>query len=106
MDQQEIEQLQFAQRQLSSLHEQNQQLHRQLLEIDSALEELSLVEEAYEMVGTVMIKKPRDVLEKKLSEKKAFIIQRKELFEKQEAQLKSGVEELQKNILETLDKEE
>ena len=45
-------------------------------------------------------------IEKKLNEKKTFILQRKGLFEKQESQLKSSVEEMQKKIMSALDEQE
>ena len=106
MTQQDIQQLQFAQKQFSSLHQQTQTLQRQLIDIESALNELELASWAYEMVGTVMIKKSKEDLVKKLLEKQSIIKQRKTVFEKQESELKKQIESMQEKLLSALDEQE
>jgi prefoldin beta subunit len=106
MKQESINELRFVQRQLSSIHDQIQQFKRQLLEVDSALSELSDDSSAYEIVGTVMIKKSGSELIKSLEEKKSFALARKESFEKQELEIRKKVEDMQKELLSKLDNDQ
>ncbi|MFP4523276.1 MAG: prefoldin subunit [Candidatus Nanoarchaeia archaeon] len=106
MDNKKLQELQFAEQQLSSLHSSLQQLQHQEIEIDSALDALQTSEDAYEIIGTVMIKKSSSDLQKSLKEKKSFTQKRKKIFEQQEQNLRDQVKKLQEVVLEELDKQQ
>ncbi len=58
-----------------------QALQRQLIELESAIEELD-TQEAWKVIGNIMIKKDPKALKQELTEKKAGVEQRLALIEK------------------------
>jgi len=100
--QQQIEQLQQIDHNMNALMQQKQQIQSQLFEIDSALNELVKVEEAYRIVGGVMVKgKAKDFTED-FTSKKEVIKLRLKAIERQETQLREKAKELQEVVMKEL----
>jgi len=57
MTNEEIEQLSLLEQNISTVVNQKQQYYKQLLEVDNALLAIENKEEAYQIIGTLMIKK-------------------------------------------------
>lgn len=97
-----IEQLGILEQNLSMLVSQRHSLQKQLLELEQAHSELESAQDAYQIVGTVMIKKPAKELKEELSSKKETINVKLLSIQKQEealrAQLLSVQEEVMKNL--------
>lgn len=99
----DIQKLSMLEQNIGSIVSQKQQFNKQLLEIESALSELNSTEEAYQIVGSVMIKKKSEDLKKDLDEKKELIKVRLESLDKQEKTLQQQAQELQEKVMTTLD---
>jgi prefoldin beta subunit len=97
----EVQKLQQYQQQLQLLSMQKQNLQAQILEIDHSLEELKKVtkEEVYEIVGTVMIKRDKNLLENSLNEKKQSLDLRQNVIEKQLDKISRKTQELQETVM-------
>lgn len=77
---------------LQHLRIQQQTARRQHIELESALEELD-TEEAYKVVGNIMVKKdPKDLVQE-LTEKLETVTKRLEEFEKQEKRLQEKLQQ-------------
>lgn len=100
-----VNQLQLLQQNVQTLMMQKQQLQSQLVELESALKEIKTTEQAYKIVGKVMVASSKEDLEKELQEKKDLIDVRVKNLEKQEQSLKENMEMLQKEVVEELKKE-
>ncbi len=101
-----INQLQLIEQNLQQLLSQKQQFQGQLVEIESAAEELVKTEDAYKIVGNIMVKVSKADLEKELNEKKEKVEVRMRSFEKQEKALKTKADYLRKEVMDDLEKEE
>lgn len=99
---QKIAQLQMLERSLQNLLVQKQQFQIQSAEIDSATKELETSEEAYKIVGSIMVKGNRDILSKELKEKKEILDMRIVSIEKQEKDIRSKAMALQKEVMKEL----
>ncbi len=102
---QKISQLQLFEQSMQSILGQKQQFQSQLIEIESALSELKKSEEAYKIVGNIMVASKKDVLEKDLNSKKEVINLRLKTLEKQENQIKDKAEKLQSEVLKKMKNE-
>lgn len=100
-----INQLQLLQQNLQNLLLQKQQLHGQLTELNSALQELKNTSQAYRIIGTVMLAASRDELSRELQEKKELIEIRMKNVEKQEHALQQNLEKVQQEALVELQQE-
>jgi len=89
---------------LQSFLQQKQQFQGQMMEIESALEELGPAKEAYKIVGNIMVKTDKDELQKDLQSKKEMLEIRIKAIEKQENQLKEKATKLQEEVLKQLKK--
>ena len=98
-----IQQLTMLEQNLNAIISQKQQFNKQFLDIENALSELTNQDEAYEIVGNVMIKKSSKDISKNLNEKKELIKIRLSTLTKQESDLKSQVVELQDEVMKNLD---
>ena len=78
---------------------QKQQFQLQQVEIESALKELENVDEAYKIVGNIMVLSKKDDLKKDLSSKKEVMELRIKNMEKQEAQLREKASKLQDEVM-------
>jgi prefoldin beta subunit len=101
---QKISQLQMLEQGLQSFLQQKQQFQGQMMEIESALDELADTKEAYKIVGNIMVKSDREELQKDLQSKKEMLEIRIKAIEKQESQLKEKASKLQEEVLQHLKK--
>ncbi len=84
---------------MQNLLMQKQQFQLQQVEIESALKELEKVDEAYKIVGNIMVLSKKDDLKKDLDSKKDVMELRVKTMEKQEDQLREKASKLQNELL-------
>ena len=94
-----ISQLQLIEQSMQNLLIQKQQFQLQQVEIESALKELENVNEAYKIVGNIMVLSTKADLKDDLSSKKEVIALRIKNMEKQESQLREKASKLQNEVL-------
>lgn len=99
MSEEKIRQLNFLEQSLQSVFMQRQQFQAQLVEIDSALSELSKTSSAYKIIGNIMIASNKEDLKKDLEEKKEIFSARLKVLEKQEQKFKVEAEAIQKQLM-------
>ena len=99
---QKIQQLQMLEQGVQQSNVQKQQFQSQLLEVDSALEEMESSEELYKIVGNIMIRSTKDDLKKDLNSKKEILSLRIKTLDKQETQLKEKATRLQQEVMKEL----
>ena len=97
--QKKIQELQMLEQNLQNFLVQKQNFQMQMVEIDSALEELSKTDKAYKIVGNLMVASKKDELEADLKNKKEMTELRIKSIEKQEKSLKDRASKLQKEVL-------
>jgi prefoldin beta subunit len=102
--QESINKLQMIEQNVQALQMQKQQFQAQLFEIDSALKEIERTDDAYKIVGNVMIKADKTALKAELGSKKEILDLRLKNIDKQEKQLKDKAETLQKEVMSKLKK--
>ena len=100
--QEKIGQLQMIEQGMQSFMMQKQQFRAQLMEVESALKELEGTEEAFKIVGTIMIKAEKKDLVKELDEKKERLSLRIKSIETQENKLKEKSASMQKEVMKQL----
>jgi len=106
MNQEKIEELSMLQKNTANISAQKQQFVSQLAEFESALESLDHTENAYKIIGNVMVSSSKKSLKEDINKKIEVIEVRIKSFEKQENRLKEKAEILQKEIMSGLDKED
>lgn len=89
---------------LQSFLAQKQQFQSQLLEVESALGEIEKTDEAYKIIGNVMILTNKEELKADLESKREMLELRIKTVEKQENQVKEKTTKLQSEIMEKLNK--
>lgn len=99
---QAIAQLQLIEQSMQNLLVQKQQFQMQLVEIESALKELENANEAYKIVGNIMVLSKKEELQKDLISKKEIIELRIKSIEKQEEQIREKSSKLQSKVLERM----
>ncbi len=97
--QKKIQELQMLEQNLQNFLAQKQNFQMQMVEIDSALEELSKTDKAYKIVGNLMVASKKDELEADLKNKREMTELRIKSIEKQEKSLKDRASRLQKEVL-------
>ena len=97
-----IKQLQLAEQSLQALLSQKQGLQMQLLEIDSALKELGKTEEAYRIIGNVMVLADNPELQAELGSKKETIELRIKSIDRQESATREKAAAMQKEVMEEM----
>ena len=97
-----IRHLQLAEQSLQALMAQKRSLQVQLMEAESALEELKGAGEAYKIVGNVMILSKKPELESELKERKETMELRIKAIESQEAKTREKAEAIQKEVMEEM----
>jgi prefoldin beta subunit len=102
--QESISRLQMLEQNVQSVLMQKQQFQAQLFELESALKEIEKTDEAYKILGNVMLKTDKTALKAELSSKKELIDLRLKTLDKQEKQLKDKAESLQKEVMGKLKK--
>lgn len=103
---QKIGQLQMFEQSLQSFLGQKQQFQIQLVEIESALNELDSTERAYKIVGNIMVEADKNELKTDLQSKKEILELRIKTMEKQESQVREKASQLQSEILKKIKKED
>ncbi len=99
-----INQLQLFQQNLQNIVQQKQMLEAQMMEIDSALEELKISPTSYKILGKVMVSVSREKLNNELQNKKEVLQLRFSTFEKQEMMITQNIEKIQKEVVSELKK--
>jgi len=79
--------------------QQKQQFQSQMVEAESALNELGSSQESYKIIGNIMVRSQKERLEKELKEKKEILELRISTLEKQEKSIKSRFKELQSEVM-------
>ena len=102
--QNKIGQLQMLEQSMQSFLMQKQQFQAQLIEIESALEELKNSKMVYKIVGNIMIDANKEELEKELKENKEKTELRIKTIEKQEKQMKDKASSMQEEVMKKLKK--
>ena len=103
---QKISQLQMFEQSLQSFLGQKHQFQVQLVEIESALNELNSTNKAYKIVGNIMVEAEKSELKADLESKKEMLELRIKTMEKQELQVKEKTSKLQSEILKKMKKED
>ena len=100
-----LNQLQMLEQSMQNLLMQKQQFQLQQVEIESALKELEKVNEAYKIVGNIMVLSKKDDLKADLTSKKEIVELRIKNMEKQENQLREKASKLQNEVLKGMSKD-
>jgi len=100
-----MNQLQMLEQSMQNLLMQKQQFQLQQVEIESALKELEKVNEAYKIVGNIMVLSKKDDLKADLTSKKEIVELRIKNMEKQENQLREKASKLQNEVLKGMSKD-
>ena len=103
---QKIGQLQMFEQSLQSFLGQKQQFQMQLVEVESALNELDNTEKAYKIVGNIMVEADKNELKADLQSKKEVLELRIKTMDKQESQVREKASKLQSEILNKIKKED
>ncbi len=104
--QEKIKQLQMLEQALQQLLAQKQAFQLQLMETESALKELEGTNEAYRIIGNIMVLTKKEELNKELQEKKETTMLRINALEKQESKTREKASSLQKDVLAVIRKHE
>lgn len=104
MSQQEIERLQHIESSLSQTISQKQGYQQYLHDIETALGELGDTREAYQIVGTIMVKKSSDNIRNDLEERKTIYSKRLDALKRQENMLREEARKLQDSTLDSLNR--
>jgi prefoldin beta subunit len=99
-----VNQLQLLQQNLHNFLVQKQQLESKLTEIDSAIKELNKTNQAYKIVGKLMVASSQDVLNKELMEEKESTEVRLKNIILQENNIKEKIEKLQQEVIAEMQK--
>ena len=99
MDQSTIAQLQLLQQNLQNLLLQKQQLQNNVIELESALQEIKTSEKCYKIMGHIMVASPKDAVSKELTENKEMNQLRLKNYLSQEEKLKRSIGDIQKEIM-------
>ena len=102
--QEKINKLSMMEQSLQSFLGQKQAFQSQLVEIESALEELKKTDKAYKIVGNVMIASDKEELKKDLEQKKEMTMLRIKTIDKQEAKMREKTSELQSEVMKEIGK--
>ncbi len=94
-----LNQLQLLEQSMQNLLMQKQQFQLQQAEIESALKELENVDEAYKIVGNIMVLSKKSDLKDDLTSKKEIVELRVKNIEKQESHLREKASKLQGEVL-------
>ena len=99
MNKEALKNYQILEQSLQAVHMQKQQFQAQLIEIESALVELSKSSTAYKIVGNIMVSSKKEDLKKDLEEKKEVFSARLKILEKQEQKYQEEAGKLHKELM-------
>ena len=94
-----IRQLQLEEQRLQQLLLQKQALQAQTMEIASALSELKNAQEAYKIIGNIMVAAKKEELDKDLGSRKEAVELRIASLARQETSVREKASQLQKEIV-------
>ncbi|HLD37955.1 MAG TPA: prefoldin subunit [Candidatus Nanoarchaeia archaeon] len=95
-----IQEVQFLEQNLQNLFFQKQAFQMELTETQSALREIeNSKEDAYKLIGQLMIRVPKSKILEELSEKEKFLNLKISNLEKQEKSFSENLEQLRGKIL-------
>ncbi len=94
-----IQQLQLFEQNLQNFIMQKQTMQMQVVELESALDELKKTDTAYRIVGNIMVKANKEELIKDLESKKEVSALRIKTIEKQETLIRERAAKIQKEVL-------
>ncbi len=97
-----VRQLQLIEQAVQQLLVQKQGLQSQLIELESAIEELRDGEDAYRMVGNIMVKTHAKDLKTDLDSQKSRVSERIAALDKQEGRLREKAKRLQDKAMEDM----
>ncbi len=97
--QEKVNNLSMLEQNAQQMAAQRQNFQTQLLEVESAIEEISNSKETYKIIGNIMIKTEPAKLKEELEAKKGLLNARVKSIEKQEDLLKEKSKKLQEEIL-------
>ena len=100
-----LSQLQMLEQSMQNMMMQKQQFQLQQVEIESALKELEKVNEAYKIIGNIMVLSKKEDLKSDLSSNKEVIELRIKSMEKQEDQLREKASKLQSEVLKEMEQD-
>jgi prefoldin beta subunit len=100
---QKIEQLQRIEQSMQNILMQKQQFQSQMIEIESALNELKNSEENYKIIGNIMVKANKEELQKDLSQKRELFELRIKTIEKQEKETKEKASKIQTEVMQEIE---
>ena len=103
---QKIGQLQMFEQSLQSFLGQKQQFQIQLVEVESALNELNGTDKAFKIIGNIMVESDKSELKADLQSKREMLELRIKTMEKQELQVREKASKLQSEILKKIKKED
>lgn len=101
-----VQQLQMLEQAIQQFLAQKQQFNVQISEMETALKELESTDEAYKIVGGLLVKSNKDTISSELKDKKERTELRIRSIEKQENQLREKAKKLQSEIMEGLNRKE
>ena len=82
---------------------QKQQFQSQIIEIESALNELKNSEENYKIIGNIMVKTNKEELQKDLNQKRELFELRIKTIEKQEKETKEKASKIQTEVMKEIE---
>jgi len=97
-----IQQLQALEQNMQNFLMQRQQFQMQLVEVDSALDEIKNKDSVYRIIGNIMVSSNKEDIKNELEEKKKLLEIRVSNLEKQEQRLKEKADKLREGILHSL----
>ena len=100
-----INQLQLYEQSMQTILSQKQQFQMQLVEIESALNELDKSDTAYKIIGNIMVAANKEDLKTELKSKKDIVGLRLKTLEKQENQIREKTEKIQSEVLKKIKNE-
>jgi prefoldin beta subunit len=101
--QEQVNNLSMLEQNAQQMAAQRQNFQTQMLEVESAIEEISNSKEAYKIIGNIMVKTEPAKLKEELEAKKGLLNARLKSMEKQEEILKEKSKKLQEEILSKID---
>jgi len=101
-----IRDLQIAEHNMQQLLMQKQSFQAQLLEVESAQQEIKSSDTIYKVVGGLMLKAKKEDVEKELKEKAEILSLRLKNIEKQEEAAQQRVIKLREEILQKIKEKE
>ncbi len=98
-----VNSLSVMEQNLQTLSNQRRNFQNQLIELESAIEELKTSGESYKIIGNIMVKADKSSLSEELDSKKQVVEVRIKSIEKQEMSVKERAKQLQSEIMDALD---